>query len=289
MSNVPAKTEKSKGLPAVNPETLIAQAIEKGLPVETMERLLAMRRELKAEWAREEYYRELSAFQEACPVITKSAGVDFTSKKGVRVKYKYAPLDVIVTAVKKQQKEHGFSYTITTRQDKDSVTAICNVHHVAGHSESTEFTIPVDPDAYMNAAQKVASALTYAKRYAFCNAFGILTGDEDDDGRESGPPREPAPPKPPQEPAPHELDVYYETLARARLDGVIDEETYVSAKAKFDERKNDKRYLERQMQRLAEKREASEELLSANSKGFDDAANDEIAAAAGLDGKGENG
>src|SRR3990167_3791525 len=38
----------------------------------------------------------------------------------------------------------------------------------------------------MNAAQKVASALTYAKRYAFCNAFGILTGDADDDARLTG-------------------------------------------------------------------------------------------------------
>jgi hypothetical protein len=38
----------------------------------------------------------------------------------------------------------------------------------------------------MNAQQKVASALTYAKRYAFCNALGILTTDQDDDAQSAG-------------------------------------------------------------------------------------------------------
>jgi hypothetical protein len=33
----------------------------------------------------------------------------------------------------------------------------------------------------MNDTQKVGAARTYAMRYAFCNAFGILTGDEDTD------------------------------------------------------------------------------------------------------------
>ena len=46
--------------------------------------------------------------------------------------------------------------------------------------------MPVDAGAYMNEAQKAASALTFAKRYSFCNAFGILTGDEDDDSVVSG-------------------------------------------------------------------------------------------------------
>jgi len=52
----------------------------------------------------------------------------------------------------------------------------------------------------MNDAQKIASALTYSKRYAFCNATGIMTGDEDQDGNgggESGygPPERPAAPR----------------------------------------------------------------------------------------------
>jgi hypothetical protein len=33
----------------------------------------------------------------------------------------------------------------------------------------------------MSDTQVTAAALTFAKRYAFCNVFGILTGDEDNE------------------------------------------------------------------------------------------------------------
>ena len=49
----------------------------------------------------------------------------------------------------------------------------------------------------------MAAAQTFAKRYAFCNAFGILTGDDDNDAQvppphsTQGRTRTPIPPKPP--------------------------------------------------------------------------------------------
>jgi hypothetical protein len=104
-------------------------------------------------------------------------------EKGGGIRYKYAPLDVIVEEVRDILEENGFSYTLATEQTADSVTAICNSHHLAGHSESTRLTAPIDHEAYMNEPQKVASALTYASRYAFRNAFGIMTGDDDDDAQ----------------------------------------------------------------------------------------------------------
>ena len=53
------------------PEKLISQAIEKGTPIETIERLLNMRRELKAEWAKEQYDLAMAKLQSECPVIKK--------------------------------------------------------------------------------------------------------------------------------------------------------------------------------------------------------------------------
>jgi hypothetical protein len=44
----------------------------------------------------------------------------------------------------------------------------------------------------MTTPQKFASALTFAKRYAFCNVLGILTGDKDDDANTAGSPAAPA-------------------------------------------------------------------------------------------------
>lgn len=163
----------------VNAEALISQAIEKELPIDTMERLLVMRRELKEEAAREEFFNALSNFQAACPEIPKTKIV--MNKDGKTVRYKYAPLDTIIAAVKTPLKENGFSYTVKTEQDNGNVTAICRLHHIAGHTEETQLTVPIDKGSYMSAPQQIAAALTYAKRYAFCDATGIMTADEDND------------------------------------------------------------------------------------------------------------
>ena len=171
---------EERNLVAVDPQALISQAIAKGLPIETIERLLAMRRELKAEWARERYFAALARFQAKCPNILKEKAV-FEREGSNKVRYVYAPLDVIVSAVKVPLEANGFSYLITTKQSETAVTSICHAHHVDGHSEDSEFTIPMDPKAYMNSSQKIASAMTYGKRYALCNAFGIMTTDQDDD------------------------------------------------------------------------------------------------------------
>jgi hypothetical protein len=175
-----AITVKEQGVVHVNAEALIAQAIDKGLPIDTMERLLAMRRELKVESARESFFAALSEFQSEIPEIPKKKKV---YDRNGKLRYSYAPLDVIIQHVKDHLRTHGFSYTIKTEQEEGSITVFCHLHHLGGHTETTSLTVPIDKDGYMNAPQKVASALTYAKRYAFCDATGIMTSDEDDDAQ----------------------------------------------------------------------------------------------------------
>lgn len=169
-------------------ENLIAQAITQSVPVETMEKLLAMRRELKAEFAKEQFDQAMANFQGECPVIEKKKGVDFTSKRtGSRTKYNYAPLDEIVRQVKDIISRNGLSYTIETENTITSIASIVKVRHIAGHSEITRFEVPIDKESFMSAQQQYGSASTFGKRYAFCNAFGILTGDEDNDGQTDTP------------------------------------------------------------------------------------------------------
>jgi hypothetical protein len=52
-------------------DALIKQAIEKGTDVATMEKLLAMRKELKAEWSKEQFDKAMAKFQNDCPIIKK--------------------------------------------------------------------------------------------------------------------------------------------------------------------------------------------------------------------------
>ena len=171
-------TEEKQGIitaPADNRvEALIAKAIEKNVPVETMERLLAMRRELQAEWAKEEFDKVMAAFQAECPIIEKTSKVSFGTTH-----YSYATLDEIVKQVKELLAKNGFSYTFDTKKTERAITTFCKVKHQAGHMEVSGFEIDIDTNAKMNISQKDGAASSYGKRYAFCNAFGILTGDED--------------------------------------------------------------------------------------------------------------
>ena len=165
-------------------ENLIQSAITNKVPVETMERLLAMRKELKAEYAKEQFDEAMAKFQGECPVIEKTkAGGQTQSGK---VAYYYAPLDVIVKQVKESIQSNGFSYMVKTETKNDGVKVTVIVKHKSGHSEPTDVEVPLGTKTgVMSASQVTASALTFAKRYAFCNAFGILTGDEDDDAQQT--------------------------------------------------------------------------------------------------------
>ena len=167
-------------------DSFIGQAISKGASIETLEKLLTMRRELKAERAKEEFDSAMSKFQGACPIIKKEKIV---KNKDGSVRYRYAPLDSIVKQVKKLIQDNGFSYTINALFEENGITAICRVTHETGHSQESTFKAKTDPEAFMNIQQKSGSALTFAKRYAFCNAFGILTGDEDNDAATAGKPK----------------------------------------------------------------------------------------------------
>jgi hypothetical protein len=169
----------NKSVVSLDPEALIAKGIEHGLPIETMQKLLDMRTQLKAEYAREEFYKSLSKFQKECPEIKKTKIV--YNKDGKTVRYKYAPLESIIEQVKEPLEANGFSYTIKTKQGEGYLTTICEAHHIAGHTESTEITVPISKDGYMADIQQVGSSMTYSKRYSFCNQWGIMTGDEDND------------------------------------------------------------------------------------------------------------
>lgn len=153
-------------------EILISQAISQNIPVESLERLLVMRRELRAEKAKEAYDRAMADFQAECPIIERT-------KQGYN--YKYAPLEVIVEQAKPFLTKHGFSYTFDTDEAENAVMVFCNVKHIAGHMETSKAKIAKETTTKMNASQQSGSSMTYGKRYSFINAFGIVVKDEDND------------------------------------------------------------------------------------------------------------
>lgn len=160
-------------------EGLISQALAQKVPVETLERLFALRKEVRAEEAREAFVEAMSQFQSVCPIIEKTKKV--LNKDGVSVRYTFAPIDAIAEQIQKPLGDNGLAYKWVVENKPGFINATCIVYHKLGHSEQSSFEVPIDTEGYMTAPQKYASALTFAKRYSLLNALGISTGDEDTD------------------------------------------------------------------------------------------------------------
>ena len=176
-----------KGFLALSPQELLGKAIAKG-DINTLERLLQMRRELEEERAKKEYMQALARFQRICPVIPKTKIVRNKAKDGEEgtIRYRYAPLDLIIGLVHQPLADCGFSYMIEGEQKENAFTAIVQGYHAGGHSKSSRMTVPIMASDYMTAPQSVASAQTFSKRQAFCNLWGIVATDTDDDAQSAG-------------------------------------------------------------------------------------------------------
>jgi hypothetical protein len=174
------------------PENMIMTALSQGMSVDVIEKLVNLKERLQKDEAEKAFRAAMSNFQAECPVIPKKKKV--MNSDGNTVRYKYAPLDDIIKVAQKYIGQNGLSYDIETltvnNETEKGIQVKLKIFHVMGHSKETSFFTPIDPKAFMNEPQKWASAQTFAKRYAFCNGFGILTGDADDDGNILGSPKE---------------------------------------------------------------------------------------------------
>lgn len=165
-------------------EGMITAAIKKGADVETMKEVLAMRRELKAEFAKEQFDSAMSYFQAECPPIKRNK--DGSKTNAGQVVFRYAPIEVMVTTVQPFLKKNGLRFHFeTVKNEQGKVTDVrCIATHSLGHSEYSDF--PVSEEAgtsIMSSSQKSASGISYSKRQAFKNMFGIVEEDEDNEER----------------------------------------------------------------------------------------------------------
>jgi hypothetical protein len=179
------KTENEVAILDNSPNGLISQALAQSLPIEYLERLMALQERWEKNQAKKAFDEAMSKFQSKCPIIKKT-------KNGARTKSgtiisKYAPIEKIVEQTKDLISECGFSYLVKTPAfTVVSVEVSVEVRHKLGHSEISTVTFPLISKTgdIMSAPQVVAGSVTFAKRYAFCNAFGIMTMDEDKDGQQ---------------------------------------------------------------------------------------------------------
>ena len=173
--------EPSRNVASV--DNFIAKAIETNADVQTLERLFALHKEVKAEQARSAFVQALANFQKECPSIEKTKKV--TNKDGT-LRYTFAPLDGIAEQIKDTLANNGFSYSWDVDQPENMMKVTATLTHIEGHAETSTLAIPIVSDGYMTEPQKYASAQTYAKRYTLLNVLGISTADEDTDATDVG-------------------------------------------------------------------------------------------------------
>jgi len=165
-------------------QSLVALAIEKGVDVEILERLVALQERVTERNARAAFFEALSKFQEDAPEIRKSKTANIVSKRtGASFSYRYAPLEEISRGIRPMLRKHGLSYHWDIPGLAAGVMQVCCVlRHVEGHEERSTFPVPVDGGDRMSAAQANGAALTYGKRQSLVAVLGLTTADDDNDG-----------------------------------------------------------------------------------------------------------
>lgn len=163
-----------------SPMRLIEMAVSQNADIEKLERLLDLQTKWDAEQARKSYLDAMSSFQADLPTIKKLKIADFGQGKA---KYKYASLDDIAEHIRPFLQKHGLSYRFEQSLNNGVIMVKCIASHKDGHSESCEMVAAPDASGGKNSIQQSASAVTYLRRYTLTGALGIVTADEDIDGR----------------------------------------------------------------------------------------------------------
>ncbi len=186
--NLPLATVQpiSRKQPDASALSVITHAIEKGATPETMRELLAVRREWEADEARKAFNLSLADFQRQCPIIPKE---DKAYDK------MYARMDRIWRTIRPISTPLGLTVTWQVCELREGNIAHVEgtLAHEQGHGQPIRMDVPLPAritnssgKELQNAAQQMGSAFTYAQRYAFCAALGVVTGDDDDDGAGAG-------------------------------------------------------------------------------------------------------
>lgn len=185
MSNQVVQAEELPVAPTHSGEvtSLVHMAVERNVPVETLERLMDLAERIHKRDARQAYFDALATFQDECPEILKDKLVTVTTRNGGSYGYKFAPLDRIARVIREPLRKNGLSYSWDVPNANDKVLTIsCVLRHVDGHEERSSFPVPIDTAAAMSGAQKNGAALTYGKRQSLLAVLGLTTADEDVDG-----------------------------------------------------------------------------------------------------------
>lgn len=120
----------------------------------------------------------LSRAQAQFPTIPKSHEAVIPTKTGGSYRYVYADLSDVVEAVRDILGQHELAVAQMPEMAEDGTPVLTTrVMHKSGQWMEGTMRLSVADLS----PQSLGSAITYARRYAFCSALGVIS-DQDDDG-----------------------------------------------------------------------------------------------------------
>lgn len=175
-----------------SPAELIRAVIDKGVTLESVgvvERLVALAERQEQRQAEKDFAAAFVALQSEMPRIFKTKPVP---DKNGNLKYKFAPYEDIMDAVKPLLQKHGFTVTFSMSFTEGRVIQSCTLQHTGGHSRTNQFMARVGSGPPGSSeAQGDGAASTYAKRFALCDALALVIETDTDganDARNEGKP-----------------------------------------------------------------------------------------------------
>jgi hypothetical protein len=176
---------ETQALARLDPQALMAKAVESNANIEVLERVMALAERAQAWSARQAYNRAIVEFQRRCPPIKKTA----TAAIGDRFSFTYAPLNDVMAVIRPILNDLGLSPS--WRQAKPSgpasVAVHCRITHDGGHWEEAPepTTIPYRTEGRLSPGQVVSAATSFAQRLSLMGMLGIVPEGEDVDPEES--------------------------------------------------------------------------------------------------------
>jgi hypothetical protein len=166
---------------------VLKQAIEKGAPVDTLERLLTLEMKYRAWQAELAYQQDFLAFkQEPGLKILRDEIVEYENKRGGGItKYAFSPLDRAEAVLIPLLAKHNFTHHWRTEPQPNGWTKVTAVikHILCHENDSASLLGPPDMTGNKNGHQAIGSNVSYLERYTLCAACGITPQRMDTDAR----------------------------------------------------------------------------------------------------------
>ena len=153
--------------------------LDPNVPMDKLERMLAMQERILAESARAAFSAAFAAASAEFPSIPLNG-------KGDKNKA-YALLKDIMGLTRPVLSGHGLALSFSVNSEGDRVRVTAELMHVGGHCKTTSLELPKDASGSKNAVQAIGSSQTYGQRYTAQAILGLSLGDDtEDDGNAAG-------------------------------------------------------------------------------------------------------